>query len=138
MNRLINVSLLTILAQLLFIGKLDAQSLIFSDSFESCFPGSLIVWDAGGDGVSWANAANWQGNSVPADGDSVSIQIPGAQTIVYDNTLGTRSIRCLDSNRALSITGGSLTILETGNLGSSISVVGGALKVTGRLRVELP
>lgn len=137
MSRLLNNCFLAILAQLLLIGALHAQGLVFSDSFEGCFPGKMVVWDGGGDGVSWAGPANWQGNQIPADGDSVSIQISGPQSIVYSNSLGTRSIRCLDSNRALSVTGGNLELLETGNVNSSITVAGGALKVTGRLRVEV-
>jgi len=136
MNGLLNACFLAILAQLLFSGELAAQELIFSDSFELCFPGDRVFWDGGGDGVSWADPANWQGDVIPADGDSVSVQVFSQQMTVYDNSLGTRGIRCLDSNRGLSVTGGNLEILETGRVSSSISITGGSLKVTGNLRVE--
>jgi hypothetical protein len=136
MNGLLNACFLAILAQLLPIGELDAQELIFSNGFELCLPGDRVFWDGGGDGVFWSNAANWQGDVIPADGDSVSVEVFSEQMMVYDNSLGTRGIRCLDSNRALSVTGGNLEILESGRVSSSISITGGSLKVTGSLRVE--
>lgn len=137
MKGLLTSCFLAILAQPLFIGELDAQEFIFSDGFEDCSPGERVFWDGGGDGVSWSNAANWQGNAIPAGGDSVSVPVFSPQAFVYDSSLGTRGIRCLDSRRALSVTGGNLAISRTGTVSSSVTVSGGALKVTGRLRVEV-
>ncbi|WP_423925032.1 hypothetical protein [Dokdonella sp.] len=119
------------------MGELDAQEYIFSDGFEGCAPGQKLYWDGGGDAISWASPGNWQGDVIPADGDSVSIPIPNPQAIVYGSSLGVRSVRCLESNRGLSVTGGSLEIVNAGSVNSSITVTSGDIKVTGRLRVEV-
>lgn len=136
-QRSLKACLLGVLALPLFIGELHAQEFVFSDGFEDCSPGTRVFWDGGGDGISWISAANWQGNAIPAEGDSVSVRIFSPQTIVYGNALGTRSISCLDSTRALSVTGGNLEITKSGTVGSSVTVSGGTLKVTGQLRVEV-
>lgn len=133
-NSLIKACFLTIFAQLPLVGDLAAQEFVFSDGFEDCSPGQRVYWDGGGDGVAWAGPANWQGDVVPAEGDSVSIPMVSPQEIRYDSSMGARSVRCLDSNRALSVTGGTLEILSTGSVNSSIKVTGGSIRVTGRLR----
>jgi len=135
-NKLLKFCCFFILAQILLIDNSAAQALIFKDSFENCLPGATLIWDGGGDNVLWADPANWQGNLTPANGDSVSIQIPGQQAIVFDSSLGSREIRCLSSERALSITGGNLEILQSGVINSSVTVTGGSLEVTGRLSAD--
>lgn len=122
---------------MLMIGKSGAAQLIFANGFETCFPGQTQVWDGGGDNVHWADPGNWVGNVVPANNDSVSIPVVVPQVVVYDQSMGTRVVRCLDSKRALSVTGGNLEILDSGRVDSSVSVTDGAVKVTGRLRVEV-
>jgi hypothetical protein len=137
MKGLLTTCILAVLAQFLLISELDAQALIFSNGFENCTPGTTRLWDGGGDGVTWSSPANWQGDVLPVNGDSAHAQTSSPQTIIYGSSAGTRSIRCLDFNRPLSITGGNLEILQSGTVRSPVTVTGGTLKVTGtgRLRV---
>jgi hypothetical protein len=81
------------------------------------------------------NAANWEGDRLPADGDSITIQGSNQQMVVYDDSLDTTSIRCLDSNRALSVTGGLLEISEAAIVSPGITITGGSFRVTGSLSV---
>lgn len=129
---------LALVAQLLLVGEPAAQARVFSDGFEDCFPGQKRTWSGAGDGVSWSIPGNWQGAMVPADGDSVSIPVFSPLAVVYDSALGSRTVRCLDSNRALSVTGGSIEILQAAGLNAGLTVTDGAIRVTGRLRVEVP
>jgi hypothetical protein len=54
------------------------------------------TWDGGGDGVSWTNAANWSGDTLPAAGDDVVINVAGTNaTINYTtSSLTLRSLQC--------------------------------------------
>jgi hypothetical protein len=108
---------------------------IFDSGFESCSPGAKLAWDGGGDGVSWADVANWEGNVLPVDGDSITIQALGQNMLVYDSSLGATRIRCLTSNRQLSITGGHLEVTESAVVSPEIFISGGSLTVTGSLQV---
>jgi hypothetical protein len=135
MNGLFKVCISAILAQVLFVGTLHAQDPIFSNSFETCFPGDRIGWDGGGDGVSWADPFNWEGDELPADGDSILVQILSQQIVSYDSSLETTVIRCLDSNQALSVTGGHLKITESGKVIPRVTITGGTFTVTGGLQV---
>lgn len=111
--------------------------MIFKDDFEAipCALAKKLTWDGGGDGVSWFDAANWTGDVLPSDGESVSIQMTGQQTISFNNSSNTTSVRCLDSNQALSVAGGTLVITENGTVSPVITVSGGKLLATGDLQV---
>jgi len=135
MNRLLTVCISAIFAQVLLADAVDTQEIIFSNSFETCFPGDRLGWDGGGDGLSWADSVNWEGDALPADGDSALIQMLNQQSISYDNSLQTTIIRCLDSNRALSVTGGHLKIIESAKISPRITITGGTFTVTGGLQV---
>jgi len=71
----------------------------------------------------------------PEDGDSVLIQTGGIEIVTYDVSLASTTVRCLESNQQLLMTGGTLSVLETGTIKSRLKVIGGSLKVTGSLRV---
>ena len=135
MNNPIGFCISAILAQALLVGHLEADDSIFISGFESCYPGNKLVWDGGGDGVSWADPANWKGDVLPADGDSISIQVFSQQAVIYDNSLDVTSVRCLDTERALVVTGGDLEVTEAGNVSPGIVITGGTFRVTGGLRV---
>lgn len=49
---------------------------------EGC--GNAAVWDGGGDGVHWNNAANWVGNVLPSEESYVQITLPGSYTVLLD------------------------------------------------------
>jgi outer membrane protein assembly factor BamB len=115
--------------------NLAAPETIFSGSFESCGLVDRVAWDAGGDGVSWADSANWENDVLPVDGNSITIEASGQQIITYDSSLAETSIRCLNSNRGLSITGGALKITSSAIVSPAISITGGSLTVTGSLQV---
>jgi hypothetical protein len=116
-------------------GNLSAPETIFSQGFERCSPSNRVAWDGGGDGTSWADAANWEGDALPQDGSSITIQSSNPQMIGYDVSLGTTRLDCLDSNRGITITGGDLEIIEFATVSPEISITGGSLTVTGRLEV---
>jgi len=134
MNRLFKVCISAVLAQVLFISVLNAQEIIFTDSFENCPPANRVDWDGGGDGVSWSDPLNWEDDTLPAENDSVSIRAIGQVTVVYDNSAGTTNLRCIDSSESLSVTGGELGI-ETGWVSPGLSISQGTLSVAVNLQV---
>ena len=56
--------------------------------------------------------------------------------MIYDETLGATDIRCLVSNRAISVTGGKLEIIDIGEVRTGITIEGGAFKVIGELQLS--
>jgi len=134
MNRLLKVCISAVLAQVLFISVLNAQEIIFTDSFENCPPANRVDWDGGGDGVSWSDPLNWEGDVLPVEGNSVSIRAFGKVTVVYDSSAGITNLRCIDSSESLSVTGGELGI-ETGWVSPGLSISHGTLSVAGNLQV---
>ena len=91
-----------VLSQTLQVNAVEPEDLIFSDGFEVCksdpmVPVDALHWDGGGDKSSWSDPLNWAGDTLPVDGDAVSIRINGAITVVYDASLGTTRISGLDS-----------------------------------------
>ena len=136
MNHLYRLCVTAILAQFVLVETSHAQS-IFGSGFETlpCVLGKKVSWDGGGDGVSWFDAANWKGDVLPADGNTVSIQMTGQRTISFNKLFNTVSVQCLDSNQALSVAGGTLEIIESGIVSPVITITGGTLKATGDLQV---
>lgn len=66
----------------------------------------VLVWDGGGDGTTWSDAANWAGDLVPVDGDKVVIgDLPGDAVIEFD--AGTLSLNGIELSDTLRITGDS-------------------------------
>lgn len=94
------------------------------EPLEERLPLALVVWDGGGDGVSWGDAANWDVNGVdqlPANGDDVAIEVPGlSPEIQYSNTQLVLS--SLIAHENLTIQSGSLTIEGLGQFQASLSV----------------
>ena len=67
-------------------------------------PGT-VRWDGGGDGTTWFDPLNWDGDAVPGAGDDVIIDVPGEITVVYSS--GDTIIKSLDSKEALTLEFGS-------------------------------
>ena len=76
---------------------------------------SVINWTGKGDGLSWADTANWSGGHAPGVSDMAVINQTGI-TVHYNGS--NTSIEGLTSTAALDIAGGSLTV-TSGN--SSVS-----------------
>jgi len=94
-----------------------------------------VAWDGGGDGTSWADPANWEGDELPQDGSSITIESSNPQMIGYDVSLGATRLDCLESTRGIAITGGDLEITEFATVSPEITITGGSLVVTGILQV---
>jgi fibronectin-binding autotransporter adhesin len=80
---------------------------------------SSQTWTGGGDGSSWSDAMNWASNSVPQNGDSVTIpavRFP-ARTVVNGMPAGTQ-LQDLSMTDA-SLSGGDVTV--AGNFSWSVS-----------------
>src|SRR5437879_1549191 len=56
---------------------------------------------------SWGDADNWSTGSVPGAADDVFIDVP--QNITVTHSIGAHSIRSLTSQKALNLSGGSLS-----------------------------
>ena len=136
MKSLLHACICAFLAQLPLSMAAQADEIIFGNSFETCFPGKLFDWDGGGDGITWAEAANWNGDALPHDGDSISVLLLNQPAIIYDGSLQTTIIRCFDSSLALTVTGGALEITESATINAPLTITGGTLKVSGNLHVR--
>jgi hypothetical protein len=110
-------------------GDPEPEDLVFKNSFERCdnftvAPGA-IEWDGGGDGTSWSDAANWKGDVIPSDNDSVAIADDGGITVIYDSSLGTTVINVMDICESLHITGGALEVSGSGFIRTDLQLSGG-------------
>ena len=86
----------------------------------ACF-GQTKIWTGGGDGVSWANAANW-GGTVPGPSDDVAITSgAGSAVVISVSDVAVRSIQC---TKAFTISGRMLTLT------SGASQFSGALSIS--------
>jgi hypothetical protein len=106
MKKLSRLLPVVVLSFAVFTASTQAQDLILTNSFEGCTPGGTVDWDGGGDGTSWSDELNWKGDTLPADGDEVSIRNGELTTVVYSASAGSLRVSCLDSNNPMNITGG--------------------------------
>jgi GH25 family lysozyme M1 (1,4-beta-N-acetylmuramidase) len=87
------------------------------------------LWQSNAAG-NWSTAANWNGNAVqalPGPNDRVILDRPGVSVTVTLST-GTHSIRSLQLNETLNITGGSLAVEQfVRSQFSTLTVSGGSL-----------
>jgi Ca2+-binding RTX toxin-like protein len=89
---------------------------------------ATATWDAGGDGMSWDDAANWAGDVLPGVGDTVHIAVGHAVTIS-----GSRAVSGLINEGSVTVaTGGSLTINDKAQLTGTTTVAGGTLLLDGQ------
>ncbi len=93
------------------------------------------VWDGGGDGTSWHDAANWSNDILPGPEDDVVIDVPGLQTIVHSQ--GDTVIQSLTSHEAIVLQGGSLSLAGDSTLEADFTLTGtGELTGAGRLTLN--
>ncbi len=93
--------------------------------------GQTVVWDGGGDGVSWFDPTNWNGNVLPGANDSVFIS-PGTNTIQCS---GNATIKRLQCSRGFTLWGGHLMLTGgDSEISGAFTISGGAsLVVTGAI-----
>lgn len=84
----------------------------------------LLTWDGGGDGSSWHDAANWEGDSIPGPSDEVLIRT--GFTVIHSE--GSDSIKSLTCDSRFILTGGSLSIAARSTISGGFT-----LKSTGEL-----
>ena len=65
----------------------DINELIFFSGFEPCdnaetAPDGAVFWDGGGDGTSWNDELNWEGDALPAENDDVWITENSSKEII--------------------------------------------------------
>src|SRR5262245_36744248 len=65
-----------------------------------------VLWDGGGDGVTWQDPRNWSTDALPAASDDVVIQDLRHVTVVYSG--GDTTVHSLTSHESLAVSGGSL------------------------------
>lgn len=92
---------------------------------------SAVLWTGGAGTDDWDTAANWNSDSLPGSGDSVTI--PAGATVVHSDS-DSDSIGSLTSSGTLSIAGGTLAIASASTAGT-LTINGGTLTADGSLSV---
>ena len=88
-----------------------------------------VGWDGGGDGVSWHDPLNWDGDILPTAGDDVSIDVAENAALAFTSSAGAVAINSLQIAEAIAFTGGSLTVATDAALtGSAVISAGGNLR----------
>ena len=82
-------------------GRRTARRLML-ESLEQRRVLAAINWDGGGDGSSWANAANWSGDARPGSGDDVTIDVQYSESHIDISGLDV-AILSLQSSATLTI-----------------------------------
>ncbi|MFN2373217.1 MAG: hypothetical protein ABR545_05350, partial [Cyclonatronaceae bacterium] len=78
-----------------------------------------ITWTGAGDGTSWSQAANWNPQVVPGEGDDVIITLPGTYTVVLNATVSVNSIMLggESGTQTLRKSSGTLTLAAASRIG---------------------
>jgi hypothetical protein len=94
-----------------------------------CF-GQSIVWNGGGDAMSWTDAQNWLGQQVPGIANNVMITNGAGTNVVISSDVSVESILC---NKALTISSGSLIVTAGASSlqGALTATNGAALSASG-------
>ncbi|MBC7834920.1 MAG: hypothetical protein H7Y88_07445 [Phycisphaerales bacterium] len=93
---------------------------------------TAVFWDGGAGDNFWHSPDNWSTDAVPTAADDVSISLPASSpTIIFDANSEIRSVRSLVTDESMSISGGTLSILEASSFNADLTVSGGVLDVAG-------
>jgi hypothetical protein len=117
----------------LFAAEVSAET-IYQDSFELCRVPDVVEWDGGGDGKSWWDPLNWQGDQVPVDGDAVAIREPDSLTVEYGGL--TTTLSCLGSTANLTMINGTLVLDGPATVTANFTIQNGRTTVNKRLVVN--
>ncbi|MEM6690024.1 MAG: CARDB domain-containing protein, partial [Planctomycetota bacterium] len=96
---------------------------------------AAVLWDAGGDGVSFSDPINWSNDQVPGVTDDVTIDLDGNGTpyqVQVTSDQQVRSIRIADDDAQFRLSGGVFTSEEF-RIDSGILVFTGGTVVADRL-----
>ena len=85
---------------------------------------ATVTWTGAGDGINWSNVANWSTGALPGSADDVVIN-SATSTILHAS--GNDTIHSLSSAKALTLSGGSLTVSTTITVGAAFTLSGGTL-----------
>ncbi|HSL32826.1 MAG TPA: Ig-like domain-containing protein, partial [Candidatus Limnocylindrales bacterium] len=96
-----------------------------------------MLWDGGGDGVSWGDRFNWLPDVLPTASDDVVIDLADADPIITVG-LGQFAVRRLFSTEALTMAGGTLTFNADSEIDAALTFRRGHLAGTGDLTVTGP
>ena len=102
-----------------------------------------VLWDGGGDGVSWSDPLNWSGDALPGAGDDVIINIADDPTVIIDASAGDVSVRSIESDEALRLVSSLLSVdttitLTDQDLTLSSSTISGATIQSGGGQLIVP
>ncbi|MFA6242741.1 MAG: hypothetical protein WC655_17515, partial [Candidatus Hydrogenedentales bacterium] len=91
---------------------------------------ATVTWDGGGDGSTWASAANWSTNALPTSADDVIVNDGGGLiTITAAASVSVKSIQCEEN---LNFTSGSLSVTGPSVINGSLTAATGCtITVTG-------
>jgi hypothetical protein len=109
-------------------GLLTVVALASSLATSGLVHAANILWDGGGDGVSWNDPLNWAGDALPAAGDAVVVTGSFAGTTIV-HAGGTTSIASFDGYR-LAISGGSFSVSGSCLIRARLDYSGGTLLAT--------
>ena len=109
----------------LFIEQLECRRLL-----------ATILWDGGGNGTAWSDAANWDTNSLPTSADDVIINVASNPAI---SVTGIVTVNSLITHESITFGSGTFTSLSVqlnaaGTI-SSASIVGANFNGTGTLQI---
>jgi hypothetical protein len=86
-----------------------------------------VSWDGGGGDNLWSNPLNWSGDARPGANDDVTINAAPGVTITHDVS-SDDSIKSLTSTSPISLSGGTLDVLNTVSLSADLLFAGGTMK----------
>jgi hypothetical protein len=115
-----------IVAALAFVATSGFADSIFEDGFELCRTADAVKWDGGGNGTSWSDPLNWEGDTLPAHGDEVVIRIPASNTIEYGDFL-TTTLSCLSATSTLHVINGSLELDGPAIIRANLAISNGSV-----------
>ena len=85
--------------------------------------GAPIVWDGGGDGVTWSDPQNWDLNRIPNACDDA--QITTASTVTHST--GSNAVHNIVADSPFDLTGGTLTLRGSATVSGLFRTRGGTL-----------
>jgi hypothetical protein len=95
---------------------------------------SSVIWTGAGDGINWSDPHNWDVGRLPGSADDVTINAP--PTIIIHGS-GSDTIRSLQSENPIVVSGGSLTLATDSTIDDELMITGGTLNNLGALSVQI-